>query len=677
MSNEDPTCVLKMLKDLRSGTDAYKRSTGIPLRLSSDLSQSRTIKEDEGRASPKRAKLDDSFNSSSTDLVPKSPWEWRRLKGEMISLKARLSHQEATVEQLHKLRREMEEVFDKEKHILELQIDQDKQVINQLELRIDVGRRNLQEARDSQATAEKDLLQVKSRLEHEIAALQDENSELMRELREMTERESSMSPDKNNDEVEELQLKLEITESRVIELEAKLKESTGTEQEIELQKVEIQNLNNKIERLEGERGLWEEGMQLVSKAAKAADLEKELNLAKETIANLRESVRGKLILEEQISTLNQRMERMEQMEETVSQFQVKCIELSDRLSEYESIGFSGGPAVLKRELNRLQQAEAVLTSDEGQLRSKVEAFERKCQSLQEKCDETKKLLSDKTILCERMTKLISRTQKKMMLITRERDSYRQQLDLYEKEVTISDPNNLMAERIPSLERALEGYRELVARLETDLEVIDSGRQKEEFRKLQDEVEKLKGELEHRALKGDFNCNSRILHFRMNPQAVAEQEAEEKQKALLRELEELRAKDSTGTGGTVGTSSLHAQEIAELKQSHELKITRLKEAFKSSTQEFRQACYQLFAWKVDRTKEGMYKLSSQYAESPDDFLFFQMSNDGVNLLETPYSETLDNLIERYLKVQRSVPMFLNALQSELFEQQTVTDIYSGL
>lgn len=86
MSNEDPTCVLKMLKDLRSGTDAYKRSTGIPLRLSSDLSQSRTIKEDEGRASPKRAKLDDSFNSSSTDLVPKSPWEWRRLKGEVSFL---------------------------------------------------------------------------------------------------------------------------------------------------------------------------------------------------------------------------------------------------------------------------------------------------------------------------------------------------------------------------------------------------------------------------------------------------------------------------------------------------------------------------------------------------------------------------------------------------------------
>lgn len=678
MSNEDPTCVLKMLKDLRSGTDAYRHSTGLPLRLSNDSTLSKSIKEDEYRTSPKRVKLDDSHNSSSSETVPNSPWEWRRLKAEMISLKARLSHQETTVEQLHKLRREMEEVFDKEKHILEMQIDQDKQTINQLELRIDVGRRNLQEARESQATAEKNLLQVKSRLEHEIVALQEENTDLMRELREITEKESSLSPaSKDDEDMSELQLRLDMAETRIIELEEKVKESTASEQESELQKVEIQNLKNKIERLESERALWEEGKQLVARAAKASEFEKELNLARETIANLRESVKGKLILEEQISTLNQRMERMEQVEETVSQLQVKCAELSDRLTEYESIGFTGGPMVLKREFNRLQQAEAVLTAEEGQLRSKAEASQRECRSLRDKWEETKKILADKSINYERMTKLISRTQKKMILITRERDSYRQQLDLYEKEITISDPNNLMAERIPSLERALEGYRELVAKLESDLEVVDSGKQREEFRKLQEEVGKLKDELAHRALKGDFSCNSRILHFRMNPQAVAEQEAEEKQKALLRELEELRGKVNSDNPGTTGSSSLHAQEIAELKQSHELKITRLKEAFKASSQEFRQACYQLFAWRVDRTKEGMYKLSSQYAESQNDFLFFQMSNGGVNLLETPYSETLDTLIERYLKVQRSVPMFLNALQSELFDQQTVTDIYSGL
>lgn len=97
---------------------------------------------------------------------------------------------------------------------------------------------------------------------------------------------------------------------------------------------------------------------------------------------------------------------------------------------------------------------------------------------------------------------------------------------------------------------------------------------------------------------------------------------------------------------------------------------MKEAFKASSHEYRQACYQLFGWRVDRTKEGQYKLSSQYAESPDDYLFFIVSEDGVNMIETPFSATLNVFIERHLKVQQSVPMFLNAVQSDLFDQQTV-------
>lgn len=144
-------------------------------------------------------------------------------------------------------------------------------------------------------------------MEHEIVALQEENTDLMRELREITEKESSLSPaSKDDEDMSELQLRLDMAETRIIELEEKVKESTASEQESELQKVEIQNLKNKIERLESERALWEEGKQLVARAAKASEFEKELNLARETIANLRESVKGKLILEEQISTLNQR-----------------------------------------------------------------------------------------------------------------------------------------------------------------------------------------------------------------------------------------------------------------------------------------------------------------------------------------------------------------------------------
>lgn len=117
------------------------------------------------------------------------------------------------------------------------------------------------------------------------------------------------------------------------------------------------------------------------------------------------------------------------------------------------------------------------------------------------------------------------------------------------------------------------------------------------------------------------------------------------------------------------------EITELQQKHEIKISRLKEAFKASSHEYRQACYQLFGWRVDRAKEGQYKLSSQYAESPDDYLFFFVNEDGVNMIETPFSATLSIFIERHLKQQRSVPMFLNAVQSDLFDQQTVSSVIS--
>lgn len=99
------------------------------------------------------------------------------------------------------------------------------------------------------------------------------------------------------------------------------------------------------------------------------------------------------------------------------------------------------------------------------------------------------------------------------------------------------------------------------------------------------------------------------------------------------------------------------------------MTRLKEAFKSSSHEFRQALLLLFGWRVDRTKEGQYKLSSQYADSPDDYLFFVINDDVVNMVETPFSATIPNLIEIHLTRQQSVPMFINAVQSELFEQQT--------
>ncbi|KOC68502.1 Mitotic spindle assembly checkpoint protein MAD1 [Habropoda laboriosa] len=679
MDDKDPTSVIKMIKDLRSGSEAYRKSTSstMSLRLSGTTFPSPIFNDPEGCCiSPKRPRLDESSNStlnrSETDNVPGSPWEWRRLKGEVVSLRTRLSHQEAAVQQLHKIRRQMEEVFEKEKGILEMQVEQDKQTIKQLEVRLDISRRTVQEAQVAQAAAEKELFQVKTNLEQKTMSLMNENAKLTEDLKQASVQDTTPVK-KDVTDVSDSQLTLKTAQTRIAQLEEKLKEYQAKQQEMELQNVELQSTKIKLERLESERAQWEEGKLLSARAARANDLEKELSIAKETIMSLRESVRGKLLLEEQMANVMKRLEHTESVEQQVATLEGKMTELSLRLCEYESIGITGGPSVLKRELNRLQQAELVLKAEEGQLRSKLDAALRESALLSKNYEEAKKLATDVTASKEKLNKLVSRLQKKMILVTRERDSYRQQLDLYEKEITV-DSNTAITERIPVLERTIDTYRELVAKLESDLQTAEGHLQAEECNKLREEIKRLKGELEHRALKGDFNCNARVLHFTMNPAAIAEQLAEEKQKALLCELEELRAKVAQG-GANTTASSLQVQEITELKQTHEIKIARLKEAFKASSQEYRQACYQLFGWRVDRTKEGRYKLSSQYAESPEDFLFFHIGEEGVDLLETAFSATLGSLVEQHLQRQHSVPMFLNAVQTDLFNQQTMTNVMS--
>ena len=57
----------------------------------------------------------------------------------------------------------------------------------------------------------------------------------------------------------------------------------------------------------------------------------------------------------------------------------------------------------------------------------------------------------------------------------ERDSYRSQLNTYERDVTVTSVGALNSQqqqlrsRIEALEKTVEGYRELVERLEEDLE----------------------------------------------------------------------------------------------------------------------------------------------------------------------------------------------------------------
>lgn len=365
-----------------------------------------------------------------------------------------------------------------------------------------------------------------------------------------------------------------------------------------------------------------------------------------------------------------------------------------------------GPELLRMRIETLQQKELLLTADMGHLDSRMKATQQAKSTVDMELGKATKQMKSMQTVNDDQSKLIKRLQKRLILVSQERDSYRSQLDMYEKELTITSSSGFLnsqqqqqKSRIEALEKTVEGYRELVDKLEADLEktVKGSGVQfSERISKLEEEVnslqqekeqlmkrrDELEVELEYRALKGDFNpVKSKVLHFRMNPAAEAEAEREDKLTRLQQECDRLQVRVRVLEEGqtldvteavNLRLATSNTQEVQELQKqvkSYEMKLQRLKEFFKTTSKEYREACYMLLGYRMDRVEPGLYRLSSMYAESEEDYLVFKLKDSGPDLLETPYSTTLEPFIDLHLKRQHSTPVFLSAITVDLFSHQT--------
>lgn len=126
---------------------------------------------------------------------------------------------------------------------------------------------------------------------------------------------------------------------------------------------------------------------------------------------------------------------------------------------------------------------------------------------------------------------------------------------------------------------------------------------------------------------------------------------------------------------IGDLTLEMKEMQALKEQLKTLDTqnqRLKEYFKSSMQEFRNVVYMLLGYKVDRSSNSQYKLTSMYAETPSDQLCFQLNPEGtLNLLENQFSAALEDMVELHLRHQNSIPVFLSAITMDLFNNRTMT------
>jgi mitotic spindle assembly checkpoint protein MAD1 len=198
-------------------------------------------------------------------------------------------------------------------------------------------------------------------------------------------------------------------------------------------------------------------------------------------------------------------------------------------------------------------------------------------------------------------------------------------------------------RIEMLEKTVSGYKDLCARLETELAevrghpgqldgVSSSNEQYEGLRKdldsLRAENEKLKkrkNELEieienytlrHNVMGGDDRY--KVVHFKNNPAAIAHQQAEEEVAKLKAEIERLRIRNKKLEAGNEDLTqrvnetmnmTMNVKDLQHLREEHKTLLAKYKEneqIFATVNQELREVIYMLFGYKLDRFGNSNYR-----------------------------------------------------------------------
>jgi mitotic spindle assembly checkpoint protein MAD1 len=359
--------------------------------------------------------------------------------------------------------------------------------------------------------------------------------------------------------------------------------------------------------------------------------------------------------------------------------------------EREQLGDDVGVDIMGAKIAELQQGMLTKSEEIESLKSAMRLKDNEILGEHGKMEEmAAKSATDKLNLTEQAN-LIKRFKRKLVLVSKERDSYKGVLESYEHEMTFNG-NAFEKDRIGALEASLKDYRETVERLEDLLSTARSSNLKESDSeaKLRDEVAGLTSkvrdlERENEALgrsEAVHDEGAKVLHFLDNPLSQATEarhrEVEDLKaevtalKARLQLLEEGQTKDLTMLVGQKVNEdcSEEVRDLQEQLRAAEIRKQRLIEAFKKTSQDFREVCYQLTGFRIDGLNDGKYRLTPVYGESVNDHLLFKREQSGeCLLLETQYSAQLTDLIDLHLSGQNSIPVFLAALITDLFSRQT--------
>lgn len=641
-----------------------------------------------------------------------------KLESEIASLKA--SNKRARIEYEKDLGNTKDEKDRESDKIKEL-----KSQILFLSSREKQAREDLEEYRKSKDSSKTDFDSKLLELQKGKNRLQDEVSQLKQNISEITTKfrndlmKSQLDQQRTCNELEESQMQLKLQQRRVNELMSEINELQECKNGAGSLEQKIKELETKCSRME-EDAVVTTAMR--NQLTKIPEIEKEVKKLRDENALLRDNQENNMLLKEKTESLEKKLERAEHIQNEWAQLDAENMVLKTKLQKWEQFENDGkSPAQVTKRLSYLQESQAVMLERQGHLQNRITSLEEALNNSQQKLQESNKEIQQGKIKLEQNTDLIKRLQKKLLFVTKERDGFKNILDSYESEVTVNVGKHT-ASRIQHLEEVVENYKKQVDYLEADLQKaysqsgltrpevpqppppvvpvqseVDKNiilQLREKISALEKELEKseeqryiLETRIEQRHLQGDYDpTKTKVLHFEMNPVAIAAKQRAAELTRLREENEELKQRvkvlEESGGAALDVTEQVHkrlqepstSKEVDDIKAQltkEELKNKRLMEAFSKKSQEFREVCYQLTGYKIDFHYTNQYKVTSMYAASRDDFFIFQQGEkNDMQLLATDFTENLEDIIDLYLSKHKSIPAFLSSVTLDLFKSQTI-------
>uniref|UniRef100_A0A8C0E009 Mitotic spindle assembly checkpoint protein MAD1 n=1 Tax=Balaenoptera musculus TaxID=9771 RepID=A0A8C0E009_BALMU len=443
-----------------------------------------------------------------------------------------------------------------------------------------------------------------------------------------------------------------------------------------------------------------------SELVRLPTMERELRQLREENACLREMRDTNGLLREELEGLQRRLGRQEKMQETLVDLELEKERLLTKLQSWERLDETTGlsirtPEDLSRFIVELQQRELALQDRSSSITSSARGLEKARLQLQEEVRQLSSQLLEERKKREMHEALARRLQKRVLLLTKERDGMRAILGSYDSELTPAEYSPQLTRRMreaedmvqkvhahssemeAQLSQALEelgGQKQRADMLEMELKMLKSqaGPAEQSFLFSREEVSSLRYVPVPRAAPAPVSLlempGDTVMARGPGPPSRAH--SCWRRRAWSKECRKRLCcvMMTTMKGGAVPTGN-KAGELKKQVESAELKNQRLKEVFQTKIQEFRKVCYTLTGYQVDITTENQYRLTSMYAERKTDCLIFKAagpSGTKMQLLETEFSRTatVQELIGLHLLRQASIPAFLSALTLDLFSRQTV-------